>query len=47
MKREVERFFHKDLLPADAIARAIAHAIAQPSDVDVNAIVVRPTVQPY
>ena len=46
-KREVEGFFHKDLLPADTIARAISYAIAQPSDVDVNEIVVRPTVQAY
>jgi NADP-dependent 3-hydroxy acid dehydrogenase YdfG len=32
-------------MPADAIARAIAFAIEQPSDVDVNEIVVRPTAQ--
>lgn len=47
MKREVEEVFRKDLLPADAIARAISYAIAQPSDVDVNEIVVRPTAQAY
>ncbi|RYE94503.1 MAG: oxidoreductase, partial [Myxococcales bacterium] len=29
----------------DAIARAIAFAIAQPADVDVNEITVRPTAQ--
>jgi NADP-dependent 3-hydroxy acid dehydrogenase YdfG len=29
----------------DAIARAIAFAIEQPADVDVNEIVVRPTAQ--
>ncbi len=29
----------------DAIARAIAYAIEQPDDVDVNEIVVRPTAQ--
>src|SRR3954449_2446932 len=33
-------------IPASAIARAIAFAIEQPSDVDVNEIVVRPTSQP-
>ncbi|MEU8932494.1 SDR family oxidoreductase [Streptomyces sp. NPDC048409] len=32
-------------LPASAIAQAVGYAIAQPSDVDVNEIVVRPTVQ--
>ena len=32
-------------MPPDAIARAIAFAIEQPADVDVNEIVVRPTAQ--
>ncbi|HWT95426.1 MAG TPA: SDR family oxidoreductase [Solirubrobacteraceae bacterium] len=32
-------------IPPDAIARAMAFAIAQPADVDVNEIVVRPTAQ--
>jgi NADP-dependent 3-hydroxy acid dehydrogenase YdfG len=32
-------------IPPDAIARAIAFAIEQPADVDVNEIVVRPTAQ--
>ena len=32
-------------VPPDAIARAIAFAIEQPNDVDVNEIVVRPTAQ--
>ncbi|HET6707238.1 SDR family oxidoreductase [Amycolatopsis sp.] len=32
-------------IPPEAIARAIAFAIDQPSDVDVNEIVVRPTAQ--
>lgn len=39
--------FRKDLIPADAIARAVAFAIEQPADVDVNEIVVRPTAQAY
>jgi len=33
-------------IPASPIARAIAFAIEQPSEVDVNEIVVRPTAQP-
>jgi NADP-dependent 3-hydroxy acid dehydrogenase YdfG len=33
-------------IPAAAIARAIAFAIEQPADVDVNEIVIRPTAQP-
>ena len=32
-------------MPPDAVARAIAFAIEQPSDVDVNEIIVRPTAQ--
>ena len=34
-------------IPADAIAHAIAYAIEQPADVDVNEIVIRPTVQEF
>lgn len=33
--------FRKSVIPADAIARAIAFAIKQPEDVDVNEIIVR------
>jgi NADP-dependent 3-hydroxy acid dehydrogenase YdfG len=32
-------------MPPDAIARAIAYAIEQPDDIDVNEIIVRPTAQ--
>jgi NADP-dependent 3-hydroxy acid dehydrogenase YdfG len=35
----------KIAISPDAIARAIAFAIEEPSDVDVNEIVVRPTAQ--
>ncbi|HVI31352.1 SDR family oxidoreductase [Phenylobacterium sp.] len=35
--------YRKKALPAEAIARAVRFAIAQPADVDVNEIVVRPT----
>jgi NADP-dependent 3-hydroxy acid dehydrogenase YdfG len=37
--------FRGEMIPADAIARAIAFAIEQPADVDVNEIVVRPVAQ--
>jgi NADP-dependent 3-hydroxy acid dehydrogenase YdfG len=37
--------FRGAIIPADAIARAIAFAIEQPADVDVNEIVVRPVAQ--
>ncbi|MDZ7851134.1 MAG: SDR family oxidoreductase [Halomonas sp.] len=33
-------------IDADAIARAIAYAIEQPADVDVNELIIRPTKQP-
>lgn len=39
--------FRKDLISPDSIARAVAFAIEQPADVDVNEIVVRPTAQAY
>jgi NADP-dependent 3-hydroxy acid dehydrogenase YdfG len=34
-------------IPAESIARAVAYAIEQPADVDVNEIVVRPTAQDF
>ena len=39
--------FYKDAIPADSIARAVCYAIEQPSGVDVNEIVVRPTAQGF
>lgn len=43
--KEAIRAFADIAIPADAIARAIAFAIAEPGDVDVNEIVVRPAKQ--
>ncbi|MFC5539057.1 SDR family oxidoreductase [Rhodocytophaga aerolata] len=43
-KLAIEKF-RTDLLPASAIARAVGYAISQPTDIDVNEIVVRPTAQ--
>jgi NADP-dependent 3-hydroxy acid dehydrogenase YdfG len=37
--------YRKIAIPAEAIARAMAYAIEQPADVDINEIVVRPTAQ--
>lgn len=37
--------YRETVIPADAIARAIAFAIEQPADVDVNEIIVRPIGQ--
>jgi NADP-dependent 3-hydroxy acid dehydrogenase YdfG len=41
------RDFYKMAIPADSIARAIAYAIEQPAEVEINEIVVRPTVQEF
>jgi len=41
--REAMKEFRRVALPAEAVARAIAYAIDQPDDVDVNEIIVRPT----
>lgn len=37
--------FRRNLIPADAIARAISFALDQPAEVDVNEIIVRPAAQ--
>lgn len=37
--------FYAIAIPADSFARAIAYAISQPDDVDINEILFRPTVQ--
>ena len=39
--------FYQQAIPSDSIARAIAYAIEQSNDVDVNEIVIRPTVQEF
>jgi NADP-dependent 3-hydroxy acid dehydrogenase YdfG len=44
--KERTRDYRKMAIPAEAIARAMAYAIGQPPDVDVNEILIRPTAQP-
>ncbi|SOZ39132.1 SDR family oxidoreductase [Cupriavidus neocaledonicus] len=39
--------FRRVAIAPDAIARAIAYAVAQPAEVDVSEIVVRPTASPF
>ena len=39
--------FYRQAIPAESVARAIAYAVAQPPEVDVNEIVLRPTVQEF
>lgn len=39
--------FYQQAIPADSVARAIAYAIEQPADVDINEIVLRPTQEVF
>jgi len=39
--------FYKLAIPADSVARAIAYAIDEPANVDINEIVLRPTAQEF
>jgi NADP-dependent 3-hydroxy acid dehydrogenase YdfG len=39
--------FYKQAIPAASVARAVAYAIEQPADVDINEIVLRPTRQVF
>ena len=39
--------FRKAALTPDAIARAIAYAVEQPDEVDVNEVIVRPTISAF
>jgi NADP-dependent 3-hydroxy acid dehydrogenase YdfG len=41
--RQAMKEFRKVALTPNAIGRAIAYAIVQPADVDVNELIVRPT----
>jgi len=38
---------YEQAIPADSFARAVAYAIGQPEDVDINEILFRPTAQEY
>jgi len=43
--REAMRLYRAQSIAADAVAGAISYAVAQPADVDVSEIVIRPTAQ--
>ncbi|MFD2797019.1 SDR family oxidoreductase [Promicromonospora vindobonensis] len=45
LARDAMQTYRRNVIPADAIARAISFAIGQPADVDVNEIIVRPAAQ--
>jgi NADP-dependent 3-hydroxy acid dehydrogenase YdfG len=41
----IKRFYAEVAVPADSFARAVAYAMSQPDDVDINEILFRPTKQ--
>ena len=41
----IRKFYEQNAIPADSFARAVAFAISQPEDVDINEILFRPTRQ--
>jgi NADP-dependent 3-hydroxy acid dehydrogenase YdfG len=43
----VGEFYRANQIPADSVARAVAYAMEQPIDVDINEIVIRPTAQEF
>jgi NADP-dependent 3-hydroxy acid dehydrogenase YdfG len=43
----VQAFYQANEIPADSVARAIAYAIEQPANVDINEIVLRPVAQEF
>ena len=43
----VSELYKAVAIPAEAVARAVAYAIEQPADVDINEIVIRPTTQDF
>jgi len=45
--RFIKDYYRDIQIPSDSVARAIAYAIEQPADVDVNEIVLRPTLQEF
>lgn len=45
--RDTVHDFYEQAIPTSSVARAIAFAIEQPDDVDINAIVIRPTAQQF
>jgi NADP-dependent 3-hydroxy acid dehydrogenase YdfG len=47
LRRAAIEDYRRELIPADAIAQAIAYAVGQPATVDANEVVVRPTAQAY
>ena len=45
--KAVKELYEAWAIPAESVARAVAYAIEQPGDVDINEIVIRPTAQGF
>lgn len=45
MKENMNEYYEEYAIPADSFARAVAYAISQPEEVDINEILYRPTNQ--
>ncbi|GAA4502751.1 SDR family oxidoreductase [Gluconacetobacter tumulicola] len=45
--RNIAAFYKSYAIPADSFARAVAFAISQPDDMDINEILFRPTAQEF
>jgi NADP-dependent 3-hydroxy acid dehydrogenase YdfG len=45
LSESFHKFYEEFAIPADSFARAVAFAISQPDDVDINEILLRPTRQ--
>lgn len=43
----VNELYEAVAIPTESVARAVAYAIEQPADVDINEIVIRPTAQDF
>ena len=46
-RQGAQQMYERIAIPADAFARAVAFALSQPADVDINEILFRPTAQEY
>ena len=45
VSQNIHKFYEEFAIPADSFARAVAFAMSQPDEVDVNEILFRPTRQ--
>ncbi len=46
IQKQTQEFVDQIAIPADSFARAVAYAVNEPADVDINEILFRPTAQP-